>query len=66
MAGKQYEVVVRFDRINRKTGAVTSYEVGDVYTGPDVEKYLTGVDHQGPLIREKTEIPAFRPSNKEI
>lgn len=58
-AAKQYEVIVRFDRQDPKTGKETSYEVGASWNGshPATEKYLHGVDSQGPLIREKVGAP---------
>lgn len=49
----KYEVIRKFNRRDKKTGDVTHYQVGDTYSGPDVEKYLKGVDDKGPLIREK-------------
>jgi hypothetical protein len=65
MAGKQYEVIVRFERVDKRSGDTTSYEVGDVYDGPSVEQYLKGVDDQGPLIREKDSPTSNDPSVKE-
>lgn len=52
--GKNYEVVVAFERVD-KEGNSKRYEPGDTYSGEDIEKYLKGVDDQGPLIRDKSD-----------
>jgi hypothetical protein len=62
MAGKQYTVLHRFERVDPSNGETTAYEVGATYSGADVDKYLAdpniyAPDH-GPLIAEKSEEPA--------
>lgn len=56
MAGKQYEVLRPFRRTDRRTGAETFYEVGDLFPGPvDQPYYLDqrGPDGRGALLKEK-------------
>jgi hypothetical protein len=60
MAGKQYEVIAEFKRRDPKTGDETAYDpkennTFDASTVDDetLERYLKGIDHNGPLIREK-------------
>lgn len=56
MPAKQYEVVRPFRRTDRRTGADSHFEVGQVYSGPVDESYLNpaGPDGRGPLIAEKS------------
>lgn len=61
MAGKQYEVVRPFKRVDPETGDVTEYAPGDSYTGPmeNEEHYIgnDGPDNKGPLVRATSEQP---------
>jgi hypothetical protein len=54
-AGKQYKAIRAFSRTDPKTGAESTYKVGDVYPGPVDKDYLMskdGPDGRGPLIAE--------------
>jgi len=55
MAAK-YKVLIPFHRVDPRSGEVTEYKVGDMYAGPDTDKYLAdpnefAPDH-GPLIAD--------------
>jgi hypothetical protein len=57
VAGKQYEAIRDFQQTDPRTGVVTSYKVGDAYSGPLDLPYLldpAGPDGSGPLIAEKS------------
>lgn len=60
MAGKQYEVVRHFRRVDPKTGDVTEHAPGESYTGPmeNEDHYVgnEGPDGKGPLVMAKSEI----------
>lgn len=60
MAGKQYEVVRPFRRVDPESGDVTHHEPGDSYSGPmeDEEHYIgnDGPDGRGPLVRTKADV----------
>jgi hypothetical protein len=62
MAGKQYEVVRPFRRVDPESGDVTHHEPGDTYSGPmeDEEHYTgkDGPDGKGPLVMAKSDIAA--------
>lgn len=52
-ANAEYEVIVRHSWDDPETGEHTRFQVGDDYTGGDVDGCLKGYDHNGPLIRKK-------------
>lgn len=60
MAGKQYEVVRHFRRVDPESGEVSWHEPGDSYSGPieDEDHYLgaQGPDGKGPLVKSKSDI----------
>jgi hypothetical protein len=60
MAGKQYEVVRHFRRVDPESGDVTWHEPGEAYSGPmeNEDHYLgdKGPDGKGPLIKSKSDI----------
>lgn len=59
MAGKQYEVVRPFRRVDPESGDVTHHEPGDSYSGPmEIEEHYIGndgPDGRGPLVVVKPE-----------
>lgn len=65
MPAKQYEVVRPFRRTDRRTGADSHFEVGQVYSGPIDASYLdpAGPDGRGPLIAEKSAPAPAAPSS---
>lgn len=60
MAGKQYEVVRHFRRVDPESGQVSWHEPGETYSGPmeDEDHYLgdKGPDGKGPLVKSKSDI----------
>jgi hypothetical protein len=57
VAGKQYESIRVWRRVDPKTGEVTDFEVGDPYSGPIDSVYMLspeGPDGRGPVIAEKS------------
>lgn len=67
MAGKQYEVVRDFRRVDPKTGDSTAYKAGDVYSGSVDQSLLdsAGPDGKGPLLAEKNAPAPSDSSSKE-
>lgn len=58
MAGKQYEVVRQFRRVDPESGDVSWHEPGEVYSGPmeNEEHYLNneGPDGRGALLKDRS------------